>query len=157
MLERWFAELGLPGLQWWVIPAVGGVVGSVILFFGGWVLSRRHKARPAADPLALKSSADRRGSHRRQGSSVLVDITDGDRRTEPTQGWVVDRSLGGLCLEVPSAQPSGALLNIRPADATAMVPWTLVEVRGCRQEGDRWQLGCQFVRTPPYSILLLFG
>jgi hypothetical protein len=157
MLERWFAELGLPGLQWWVIPAAGGLVGSLILFLCGWAVSRRHKARTAADPLALKGSTDRRASHRRQGGSVLVDITDGEHQTESTQGWVMDRSLGGLGIEVAAPQPTGALLLIRPASATALVPWTQVEVRGCRREGDRWQLGCQFVRTPPYSILLLFG
>ena len=44
-----------------------------------------------------------------------------------------------------------------PAHAPPMTPWTEVEVRSCRQKKDGYEVGCQFVKTPPWSILLLFG
>jgi hypothetical protein len=73
------------------------------------------------------------------------------------QARVIDRSLGGLCLETTTSHRIGAVFNVRPSTASAVVPWTQVEVRSCRQEGDLWQIGCEFVRTPPYSVLMLFG
>jgi hypothetical protein len=33
-----------------------------------------------------------------------------------------------------------------------------VEVRNCRKiNSDEYELGCRFLRTPPWSVLLLFG
>jgi hypothetical protein len=32
-----------------------------------------------------------------------------------------------------------------------------LEVKNCRLVGSEYELGCQFVRTPPWSVLLLFG
>ena len=43
---------------------------------------------------------------------------------------------------------------VRPAMYDA---WSQMEVRTCRQEGTAWELGCQFVRTPSWNVLLLFG
>lgn len=74
-----------------------------------------------------------------------------------TYGMVVDRSVGGLCLNVSRLIEVGAVLSVKPSDATPMVPWTEIEVRSCRQEGEGWQIGCRFVRTPPWSVLMHFG
>ena len=38
-----------------------------------------------------------------------------------------------------------------------MTPWVDVEVRMCRALKDGYELGCQFVKTPNWSILLMFG
>jgi hypothetical protein len=73
------------------------------------------------------------------------------------QGWVVDRSVGGLGLRTEVPLPVGAVFNVRPRSATAIVPWTEVEVKSCRQHAAAWEVGLQFVRTPPWSVLLLFG
>ncbi len=159
MFDRWIAELQSTVSPWWLIPVAGVAAAALILLFGS-VLSRRGRppqAAAAPDPYAVPKTPDRRVSHRREGSAVTVDITDEQRQGAPVRGWVVDRSVGGLCIEVTEPYEVGAVLNIRPSTASAVIPWTAVEVRSCRQDGDRWQLGCQYVRTPPYSILLLFG
>ena len=44
-----------------------------------------------------------------------------------------------------------------PTNASEQVPWIEIEVRTCRLVEDSWELGCQFVKTPQWSILLLFG
>src|SRR5205807_67771 len=73
------------------------------------------------------------------------------------RGWVLDRSVGGLCLDLSAAFPEGTRLSLFPTQAPGMTPWTEVEVRSCRQKKDGYEVGCQFVKTPPWSILLLFG
>jgi hypothetical protein len=30
-------------------------------------------------------------------------------------------------------------------------------VRNCRDAGQHFELGCEFERTPPWNVLLLFG
>jgi hypothetical protein len=76
-------------------------------------------------------------------------------KVEP--GWVVDRSTGGLklCFEGPLA--GGTVLNVRLWNAGGVAPWVQVVVRYCYQENDHWKVGCQFVKTPPWSVLLMFG
>jgi phosphate/sulfate permease len=160
VLHQWLSDLNLPGLSWWLIPAAGLVVAAVVLSLGGWLVRQRKKPDRipvAADSFALPQSEERRSSFRRKGSAVNVDITDLARPGTLTQGPVIDRSLGGLCIEVAAPVQVGTVLNVRPSTASSIIPWTQVEVRTCRQEGDRWHLGCCFLRTPPYSILLLFG
>ena len=49
------------------------------------------------------------------------------------------------------------IVSVRTTDADPSTPWILVEVKRCSGRDGRWELGCQFVRTPPYSQLLLFG
>ena len=40
-----------------------------------------------------------------------------------------------------------------PKDET----WIEVQVRNCRQQENTWELGCAFVRSPPWEVLLTFG
>jgi hypothetical protein len=65
--------------------------------------------------------------------------------------------MGGLRLELAEAVPPHTVLNVRPAEATEIIPWVALEVRNCHQGQDGWEVGCQFVQTPPSSILWLFG
>jgi hypothetical protein len=54
----------------------------------------------------------------------------------------------------------GAVLSIRPVHAENMVPWVDVEVRSCKVSLEipgSFEVGCQYVKSPPYSIQLLFG
>ena len=44
--------------------------------------------------------------------------------------------------------------------AEEMVPWVEIEVRSCRASKEfpgQFEAGCQYVKSPPYSIQLLFG
>ena len=101
---------------------------------------------------------DRRSSARRPGKTVKVSITDADLTAEPFQGWIRDRSMGGLNIAVFRAVPINTILSVRPADAGADASWIQIQVKRCTVQGEgRWELGCQFVRTPSYSQLLSFG
>ena len=51
----------------------------------------------------------------------------------------------------------GGILSVRPRTAGTTVPWVQVEVRSLRQDAGFWEVGCEFVQTPPWNVLLLFG
>jgi hypothetical protein len=100
----------------------------------------------------------RRLSPRRAGRHVDVQVTDADQVESPIPGWVIDRSAGGLAVGFPHPIDAGVILSIRPLEAQSMVPWVQVEVRQSTEMPDgNWRLGCKFVRTPPYSVMMLFG
>ena len=65
--------------------------------------------------------------------------------------------MGGLCLAVPQAVEVNMILSVRTAEPEAKCPWIQVEVKRCSKREDYWELGCQFVRTPSWNVLLLFG
>jgi hypothetical protein len=117
----------------------------------------REAPAPADDPFVFGSSQERRSSLRRGGNPVPIFLSDAEARSDPTPGWVVDRSMGGLCVSVEEPVATGTILSVRAANAPNTIPWIQVEVRNCRATEDRYELGCQFVRTPPWSTLLLFG
>jgi hypothetical protein len=69
---------------------------------------------------------------------------------------VVDRSLEGLCLWSATEVPVGTVLNVRPAHLQ-QGGWVQVEVRRCQPDADGWELGCRYLRTPTWSVRMLFG
>ena len=165
-------ELDPAALGAWAVPAIGLVATGLAFAVGVAVLNRRPgraarapagaqpgsaQARENPDPFVQGSTSERRVGARRVGNLVAVSVTDADGQSPPVDGWVADRSVGGLCLRLDAPVGVGTLLNVRPRDASAVVPWTQVEVKSCRQEADGWEIGCQFLRTPPWSVLLLFG
>ncbi len=157
--------------QWeaWIAPAVGVACALLAILLGRWLLRERPRQsvrrpplpRPAnvpqLDPFIHGSAGERRASLRRGGNPVAVLISDAETKTPPFHGWVLDRSMGGLCLSVDQEVPQSTVLSVRAANAPANVAWVQVEVKNCRQEGDAWELGCQFLRTPTWGVLLLFG
>jgi hypothetical protein len=70
---------------------------------------------------------------------------------------MLDRSLGGFRLSVTQALPLGTRLSVRATHAPAKDSWVQVEVKSCRRQDNRWELGCRFVDEPLYSVLLQFG
>jgi PilZ domain len=161
-------------------PAVG-VLAAIVVLLVGWMAARRRSAGSpagavpppalrdkstmagtpvepaAADPFVQGTNRERRGALRRGGNPVAILISNADAQTEPSHGWVVDRSTGGLCLSVPEAVPEGTVLSVRTTNAPTTVPWVQIEVKNCRLVGKEYELGCRFVRTPPWSVMLLFG
>src|SRR5262249_10851603 len=109
------------------------------------------------DPFERGSATEKRSSVRRGGKLVEILISDAEGQAQPIGGWVVDRSVGGLGLNLPRAFEVGSILSIRPEQGGTSIPWTKMEVKRCVKEGKSWRIGCQFVRTPPWSILLMFG
>jgi hypothetical protein len=153
-----------PLLAWalartWTVALLGGV--AALLAF---LLVRRLlvPTRPAAGPesdLAENFLAgiltDRRATPRRPGNAVGVDLQD--ESGHALEGWVLNRSLGGLCLVVDRAVAEGTALKVRPHRAPASIPWTAIQVKDCRPDCGLWELNCQFVQTPNCNTLLLFG
>jgi hypothetical protein len=110
----------------------------------------------AEDPFTQGASREKRVAARRSGTVVKVAVADTSLKGVE-QAWVVDRSTTGLGLCVGEPAETGTKLKVRPWDAGDMSPWIDIVVRNCKREGDSWKIGCQFVRTPPWSVLLLFG
>jgi hypothetical protein len=118
---------------------------------GGSVSSR------GSAEMAMPSEQQRRGSLRRDGQAVSVQVALFDGQGEKIPGEVIDRSRGGLRMVVGQAVPPTTLLRIRAPHAPENVGWIQLEVRRCDQVNGKWELGCQFTQDHPWSVLLLFG
>jgi hypothetical protein len=172
-------ELSRPAV---LIPALG-IAGAVLTFFVGRLMlqSRRRAAaqsspdqssatgdrvklehtRPTAadelDPFIHGAAGEKRVAHRRTGNPVPINIADAGGKIELATGWVIDRSMGGMRLEVVAALDTGATVSVRPRNCSPMTPWVQVLVSNCKKHGDHWQVGCKFLRTPAWSVLVQFG
>jgi hypothetical protein len=100
---------------------------------------------------------DRRVAPRRSGNLVPVLLSDAQALAEPFEGWVLDRSPGGLGLLVDEAVIVGSILSVRPAKSPPRFRWLQVEVKSCRPHQNSWSLGCQFLQRISWNDLRLFG
>ena len=148
----------------WIVTA--GILVSGLAFlvgfrvFSGGKTEKRPSADPSEkdhDPFAAGSNNERRQSFRRKGSTVTVLIAEQHQTGGTKQGWVLDRSVGGLGLFSEKPKEVGTLLRVRPENGPTTTPFIEVEVKSCTPFEDGWKLNCAFVQTPPYSVLLLFG
>jgi hypothetical protein len=151
-----------------VICIGAGLVIAVGVMLGGRaLLSRRRRdgardldaaMKKKSDPFEQGSTSDRRTAPRRRGNPVAVRISDSEGQVEPVRGWVVDRSAGGLGLELEEEGDVevGTVLSVRPTDAPDL-PWVKIEVRNRQKNGTTWRLGCQFIRPPAWNVLMRFG
>jgi hypothetical protein len=156
--------------------ATGGVVAILVLTaLAVMGLRRRNSAEfvppaaatPAAntgqDEKALnwappeQSYADRRGSTRREGQAVRVLLSSPTFRNGVTDGFVLDRSTGGLRIAMPTGIAPGSTMQVRAVNAPDTVGFVTVIIRSCRKNGDFFEIGCEFEKTPPWNVLLLFG
>src|ERR1043166_5478682 len=154
----------VPGIHFPPWSALAAGFGSTALAFvlGCVLLNRRRSPLPASglrmafnvtapevriplqsDPFLEGAASERRQAVRRTGKPIKVILSDAATQTECWEGWVVDRSLGGLCLSVPQPMPPGTRLKVR-AEGGHRGIWVEVEVRHCRSLESRWALGCQF-------------
>jgi hypothetical protein len=99
---------------------------------------------------------ERRFAPRRKGNCVAAHISD-DSDLAPAEVWVLDRSLGGLCLLADAPVESGSHLRVRPRHASGDQFWTPIRVCSCHREGEGWMVHCQFLQIPPMNVLLLYG
>ena len=104
-----------------------------------------------------QSYADRRGAIRRDGAPVRVVLSSTTFRNGVNDGYVVDRSTGGLRILIQTAMAPGSTLQVKAVNAPDTVGFITVLVRSCRKTGDHFELGCEFEKTPPWNVLLLFG
>jgi hypothetical protein len=143
--------------------AVGFVVTLAVIV----IVIRRHpkKAKPRFvvsfdNPDAGEdedSHANRRSSVRREGSPVKVVLTSPTFRNGMETGYVVDRSTGGVRVVMTNQMVPGSTMQIRAQNAPENTPWVTVIIRNCKHTGQHYEVGCEFDRTPPWNVLLLFG
>lgn len=158
ILQLPWAFVWLPGLAFF------GLFGSVF-----WLTRSRGPIQ--TDPPAIDVQSDtaakvelkgkeQRTMHRRQGNPVAVHVAPPEDHGKPAVGSVLDRSVGGLRLAVFDELAVGTVIAVHPVHADALVPWVELEVRSCRPSVEipgQFEIGCQYVKSPPYSIQLLFG
>lgn len=114
--------------------------------------------RPAGPDLDFgQSPADRRNSVRRDGAPVEVVVTSPAFKSGTNNGYVLDRSTGGMKLALAAGMAPGGALQVRARHAPDTTPWVTVIVRSCRPTGEYYEIGCEFEQTPPWNVLLLFG
>jgi hypothetical protein len=104
-----------------------------------------------------QSYADRRGTVRRDGAPVRVLLSSATFHNGVNDGYVVDRSTGGLRILIQSAIAPGSTMQVKAVNAPDTVGFITVIVRSCRKNADHFELGCEFEKTPPWNVLLLFG
>jgi hypothetical protein len=149
-----------------LIPIAGAGASLAVV---GVYLAARVKKNKAFQPLPRDAtetaglsmpdeSVARRKFVRRSGNRASVLIAEAEEPEAVFPGWVVDRSSGGLGMQAPRPAAVDALLLVRAVHAPEGAPWTEVRVRSSVQLGKgHWALGCEFVETPPWNVLLLFG
>jgi hypothetical protein len=114
-----------------------------------------------AQAVARSFGVERRSAVRRAGNPVPVRVNATGQspaaggRTEAA--FVLDRSTGGLCLALDRQLSPGQVVHVRAECAPDTTPWVPVEVRNCRKEKGRYEVGCQFAAPLPWAVLLLFG
>ena len=155
-----FADLLLVLKETWLILVIGVATACLAFAVGMTTLRNANPKRRSRSPRqtrARRRHNERRAALRRGGHPVTVDIHDPDELQPSQQGWVLDRSVSGLCLMVPNALPVGSFWKVRPCNAPQTMPPVRVEIKSCVPDGAEWKLGCCFEKTPNYAILLMFG
>jgi hypothetical protein len=167
MLATKYFGLDLPYGEYWIPLLAGLGIGLMVVGFIHRFLRREPAAPPPKpttakksleyDPFVQGSATEQRRALRRGGNPVEIFIGKPEQKDNAMRGWVLDRSMGGLCLLASHELEEGSLWGVLPVNATPITPWVEVEVRSCRSVAEGWEVGCQFVKQPPWAVLLLFG
>jgi hypothetical protein len=161
LFDSAFSFLGL-----WMVASVGCMSAGLVAVVGVLWLRKRQRSPvlpepkanpPKPDPFEYGSATERRSALRRGGNPTKVYISHVASPDELFQGWVVDRSMTGLRLSVTQAIAKKSVLCVRPVAAPRNAPWVQVTVLRCSHLDDRWELGCKFLHTPPWGVLLMFN
>lgn len=79
-----------------------------------------------------------------------------DAIQEPTVGWVVDRSHGGVCLAYTRrGLKLGDVLMIQRPSARDDQPWVEVRIRNGRWRKSQLELGCELGQNRDWADALL--
>jgi hypothetical protein len=168
LADTYVLRVDLPFSEYWLPLVIGMGVGLCAISAGKLAFGRKKnpvfkpEERPPEktvdrDPFTQGSASEQRKSLRRQGNPTAVHVALDGQKDQPQQAWVMDRSMGGLCLQGSQEYRPGTRLSVLPANAPAMTPWVELEVRTCRELKTGFEVGCQFIKTPNWSILLMFG
>lgn len=125
-------------------------------------LSPEPQASPPRKPRRLagynragRPPEDRRRALRRSGNPVEVFVLKDNG--DPIPAMVLDRSTGGLKLSLPRPVEAHTVLKVLACNAPEGTPWLTILVRHSQPTAAGCVCGCQFVDSPPWSQLLLFG
>jgi hypothetical protein len=158
----------------WAIgmATIVGLVVAIVAFLVGWFLIHRRRARlrqladqsrewkeeaSPEDTFRYGMGMARRKSVRLSGNQIPVQVSPDGRIESAWEGWIVDRSQGGLRLRLPEPIPVGVVLRVRCLIGAESLPWVEVEVKSCLEKNESWELGCQFLTDPPQEVLRSFG
>jgi len=164
--------LKVPYLEIWVPMLVGMAVGGLFLVTIRAFQRPKSVALPPPpppppnpppnkgqqyDPFDQGSPTEQRKAHRRSGNPVEVFVARVEESAPFCRAWVIDRSVEGVALSAANELKPEFHVQILPVNAPVITPWTEVEVKSCRPVKHGFELGCQFVKKPQWSVLLLFG
>ena len=157
-------------LVWVALAAVTGLI-LILVFY-----SQQKTVRPVRLPawptpslaqvltagVATARVEERRRAVRRTGLPTPIHIIDSTEKKRwgkrgPTEGYILDRSSGGLRLALQKAPAVGSSFLARPSNAPDNFPWVTVTVKSCREVGDYFEVGCQFESEMELGRLLMFG
>ena len=111
----------------------------------------------AAPPPSRPAGVERRANPRRGGNPVAVVVTAGDPNAEPLNGWVLNRSTGGLGILLEEPLEVGSTLRVRATTAMPSTPWVSVRVVHCTPHRTSWCIGFQFADKVSWGDLRMFG
>ena len=133
------------------------IVGRKLLMGRGDHKGDGGRRRGTSDAEDGGSFGDRRNSLRREGQPVLVHLASPAFHGATRDGWILDRSTGGLRIRIDAPVAPGTALQVIAENAPDTTPWVTSIVRSCKPIDKQFELGCEFETTPPWNVLLLFG
>ncbi|MCS6977388.1 MAG: PilZ domain-containing protein [Gemmatales bacterium] len=113
------------------------------------------KTSPVESPSPM-GGAEKRRAPRRGSNLAVVQITRPGAWSKSVEGWVVNKSLGGMCLCSPRKFEEDTILEVRPKRSSGTDLTLEMRVVHVRQEGTRYMLHCQFTRHAAPHILRQF-
>ncbi len=161
MFQKLFSPENMP-LSLPVLVALAVILVVFLLFRGhrkktGMLALAKTGGKGSSWVTELPSLSDRRTSVRREGTPVKILATSPAFKNGTNAGFVLDRSTGGLKLALEAGMAPGSSMQIRATHAPETTPWVTVIVRNCTDTGEHFEMGCEFEKTPPWNVLLLFG
>ncbi len=140
--------------------------GIFLIILGGACAFTQRTTGESSEPVAKappEESApkqEKRTMFRRQGNPVELHLAFPEDKAAAIVASLLDRSVGGMRIACYDELPVGAIIVVRPVRAGEMAPWVELEVRSCspsKEMSEQYEVGCQYVKVPAYSIQLLFG
>lgn len=165
MLAGSFLVIGLIPWESGIVSALGAVsVTAAFLVVRrsgkglGTSSSSPHACRKISveDPRGPSLFEEKQTTRRGRCSPIAAVISNAEATAEPSEGWVVCRSMNGLCLSFEAAVEKGTVLSVRSADTLETAPWVRVKVEVCRPQEKNWELVCRFLKPPAWASVHKF-
>ena len=150
-------------LHWelWSVPVAGVICTCLVLMGGRWLLGRRQpqevKSNDPMNPYQAMSTPKRRQTPRGRGAPTRILILDKNGPAEPFSGYVINRSIGGLCVSLVQPLEEGSVVSVRPAKELIDDTWYEVVVKYCRATDTGWEMGCEFHGRASSNTMLKFS